>query len=75
MIGFDDGEEKTRILDGRAVATINANLTATADIASAARLAANAGAGFMGITHAGPFDLPFNEVESLLRQPKPTWQA
>ena len=35
MVGFDDGSEQSRTLDGVPVLAINANLTSTADAASA----------------------------------------
>jgi hypothetical protein len=57
MIGFDDGSEKARVLDGKPVKVINANLTATADVTKARRLAANLNVAFMGDTKGGPFDI------------------
>jgi type II restriction/modification system DNA methylase subunit YeeA len=42
MVGFDGGDEPHRVLDGRPTALINSNLTATADITQAKRLAENA---------------------------------
>jgi len=64
MIGFDDGSEKTRTLDGKAVASINSNLTATdTDITKADGLAANIDIAFMGDTKVGPFE--FDEATAL----------
>ncbi len=57
MVGFDDGEEQSRILDGNLVATINANLTSCADITTAAILAENRGICFMGPSPKAPFDI------------------
>jgi hypothetical protein len=58
MIGFDDGSETQRWLDGREVAAINANLSATgADITTARRLAENLDLAFMGDTKGGAFDI------------------
>jgi hypothetical protein len=54
MIGFDDGAEKARTLDGKSVAGINSNLTTTGtDITTAHRLAANIDIAFMGDTKGG----------------------
>ena len=64
MIGFDDGSDKTRTLDGRVVSAINANLTAAADLTQARRIKANSGISFMGDTKGGPFDIP----ETLARE-------
>lgn len=58
IVGFDDGTEKAHTLDGVTVATVNSNLTSNIDITSAARLPENFEIAFMGITPAGPFDLP-----------------
>jgi type II restriction/modification system DNA methylase subunit YeeA len=67
MVGFDDGSQDSRELDGKEVSSINANLKATADVTLARRLPENGGLSFMGVTPAGPFDIP----ESLARE----WMA
>jgi hypothetical protein len=72
MIGFDDGTEKSRTLDGKPVAEINSNLAATtADITTAHRLAANADIAFMGDTKGGPFDIPEGQALAMVRAPNP----
>jgi type II restriction/modification system DNA methylase subunit YeeA len=58
LVGFDDGSEPSRTLDGQPVPTINADLTASADLASAKALRENVGLAFMGDTKGGPFDIP-----------------
>jgi type II restriction/modification system DNA methylase subunit YeeA len=58
LIGFDDGTEPIRLLDGKQVASINSNLTAVADITSATRLSANRSIGFIADVKAGKFDMP-----------------
>ncbi len=68
MIGFDGGEEKTRSLDGKAVATINSNLTSTVDFASAESLLQNAMFSFIGTTKGGSFDISDREAQALLSQ-------
>ena len=57
MIGFDDGSDNVRMLDSKLVLRTNANLTAEADISSAARIKANAEIGFIGVSMHGPFDI------------------
>ena len=57
MIGFDDGSDNVRMLDSKLVLRTNANLTAEADISSAARIKANAEIGFIGVSMHGPFDV------------------
>ena len=67
MVGFDGGLQKEHHLDDRPVMVINADLSAAADITRACRLKENFGLSFMGITPAGPFNIP----EDLARQ----WMA
>ena len=71
MIGFDDGSETLRSLDGRKVKVINPNLTATADVTTATELKANREIAFMGTTKGGAFDIPEGLALELLRAPNP----
>jgi len=71
MVGFDHGSDASRTLDGRRVATINANLTAAADVTRAVRLAENLDVSFMGDTKGGAFDIPEERALSMLRAPNP----
>ena len=71
MIGFDDGTETERQLDGKAVAEIGPQLSCAPDFHLAKPLATNERISFMGITPAGPFDLPFGEISSWLIAPNP----
>ena len=45
---------------------INANLTAAFDLAQAKRLSENLGLSFMGVTPAGPFDIPEARAREML---------
>ncbi len=71
MVGFDKGDEMGRVLDGKAVSVINANLTGTADITQARRLPENANLAFMGDTKGGAFDIEEPLALQFLRQPNP----
>ncbi len=72
MVGFDDGTEKEKHLDGHVVSNINSNLTsATADITKAVRLAANRAFGFIADVKAGQFDLHESDSLPLLHEPNP----
>ncbi len=71
MIGFDDGSNTQRTLDGKQVPTINANLTAKADTTKATRLASNRAIGFIADVKAGLFDLPESAVLEMLSAPNP----
>jgi hypothetical protein len=72
MVGFDDGAEAKRVLDGRGVEEISPQLSATVQIHTARILAANGGTSFMGITPAGPFDVPFEHACEWLTAPNPS---
>jgi type II restriction/modification system DNA methylase subunit YeeA len=72
MVGFDNRQEKERILNGEAVERIYANLTSGADITKATRLPQNQNLSFIGIQKSGPFDLPLADVLQLLALPNPT---
>ena len=71
MVGFDDGTETARTLDGKTVASINPNLTATADITKAVRLASNRAFGFIADVKAGQFDLHESAALPMLHDPNP----
>ncbi|MGD9548884.1 MAG: class I SAM-dependent DNA methyltransferase [Candidatus Krumholzibacteriia bacterium] len=71
MVGFDDGTDGSRVLDGKHVSTINANLTSTVDITQAVPLKENAGIAFMGDTKGGAFDLPEDDALAMLVAPNP----
>jgi hypothetical protein len=58
MIGFDEGGEKLKTLDGKNTASINPNLTEHADTTEAAVLKANERLCFMGPSPKAPFDVP-----------------
>ena len=69
MVGFDDGSQRTRTLDGLHVDSINADLTASANVASALTLPENAGLCFLGVMKGGPFDLTEEQARAMLAAP------
>jgi hypothetical protein len=71
MVGFDDGSEIQRVLDGRPVEVINANLTGLIDVATAHRLKENIGLSAFGVTVVGPFDIGDSEAKAMLASPNP----
>ena len=71
IVGFDDGSETNRELDGEAVQSINANLTSGVDLTAAVKLPENLGAAFMGDTKGGPFDIPDSLAQEMLATPNP----
>jgi len=69
MLGYGEGFVG-RQLDGRAVATINADLTsAAADLTKAARLSANSNIAFQGIKFGSPFEIDEPQARLLLNMP------
>jgi len=71
MVGFDDGSECSRVLDGVEVDRINADLSASTDVTQAQRLRCMRGMSFMGDTKGGSFDLGEDEALELLQSPNP----
>ena len=69
MIGFDNGAEKDRTLDGKAVDQIHADLTAGADFTSAGTLDENRGLCFLGVMKGGPFDIDAATAQAMLASP------
>jgi restriction-modification enzyme MmeI-like protein len=66
MVGFDDGTEQEKTLDGKLVQTIHPNLSASTNVTKAVQLPPNAGVGFIGSCKGGPFDISEVEAISLL---------
>ena len=69
MIGFDDGSQSERKLDGRLVQRINANLTSEADTTLALALAENSGICFVGPSPHGSFDIDDMTARRMLISP------
>jgi len=71
MVGFDDGSQAARCLDGNRVASIHPNLSSVTDSAKAVALPANASLCYLGVMKGGPFDLDDAEAIEMLRSPNP----
>jgi type II restriction/modification system DNA methylase subunit YeeA len=71
MVGFDDGTEKTRVLDGHVVSDVNANLTSNVDVTIAQRLSANSNLSFSGTKKSGDFDIAEELALEWLNAPNP----
>ena len=71
MVGFDNGTEKTRVLDGKDVETINANLTATRDMTCVAALPSNSTQSYQGPVRVGDFNVDFDDALKLLETVNP----
>jgi len=66
MVGFDDGEEATKMLDGVPVGTINPDLTGDLNLTMAAKLPENRGIAFYGTVKIGPFNIEQGVAEEML---------
>jgi type II restriction/modification system DNA methylase subunit YeeA len=75
MIGFDDGMDPKRILDGMGVDSINANLTSSTDVTQTSSLVENLNVAFMGDTKGGTFDVDQVTAISMLKLPNPHGKA
>jgi type II restriction/modification system DNA methylase subunit YeeA len=71
IIGFDDGDGESKVLNGDLVETINSDLTASVDITAAARLGENSDIGFMGFSKKGAFDIPGDVAREWMSAPNP----
>jgi len=69
MIGFDNGDESSKFLDGRPVEWINADLTALSNTTEARILTGNLNIAFIGTQKSGPFDISVEVAEQMLRAP------
>lgn len=72
MIGFDDGSETGRLLDGKAVDRINADLTCEVNLTVARTLSENLGIAFIGTQKSGPFDIEPALAQEMLLQQNPS---
>ncbi|MFQ5434518.1 MAG: class I SAM-dependent DNA methyltransferase, partial [Anaerolineae bacterium] len=66
LVGFDNGAEQSRTLDGQRVTRINADLTRAADLTQAHLLLENKNFAFMGDTKQGPFDIDWKTAKPML---------
>ncbi|NQV26714.1 MAG: class I SAM-dependent DNA methyltransferase [Rhodopirellula sp.] len=66
LVGFDAGHESLRMLDGKVVPAIYADLTAFVDVTKAATLKSNKDIAHQGDTPMGPFEIPESLAHELL---------
>lgn len=69
IVGFDDGQQSARMLNGHHVMSINSDLTSSSDITTALPLAENADIAFMGMSKKGSFDIAGKLAREMLAQP------
>ena len=72
IVGFDDGSEMSKSLDGQTVTVINPDLTSATDFSQAKALKENQGIAFIGVQKGGAFDIPGDLARSWLELPNPS---
>ena len=75
MVGFDSKEQKTYVLDGKQVSSVNPDLTSQANVTQAKPLKENQGIAFIGIQKGGAFDISGDLARSWLNLPNPNGQS
>ncbi len=68
MVGFDNGADSERLLNGQGVASINANLTVGVNVNQAGRLQENFGTSYIGTTKKASLDIAESLAIEFLRQ-------
>jgi hypothetical protein len=69
LICFGDNGDQGAVLDGRAVASINPDLTSGLNLTRAKPLRENRKGAFLGIQKSGPFDVPGALARTWMREP------
>ncbi len=69
MVGFDNGSDHSRTLNGLPVEAIYADLTSLVDVTIAKKLPENRDICFLGMMKAGPFDIDANTAMRMLEAP------
>ena len=68
IVGFDDGTQNEKTLNGVSVGSINADLTAGADLTEARKLAENSGRSFIGDMKKGKFEIDAETAANMILQ-------
>ncbi|MGD9029610.1 MAG: class I SAM-dependent DNA methyltransferase [Anaerolineae bacterium] len=69
MVGFDDGSQQAKQLDGQLVQQISPDLRGDIDLTVAANLPENQAIAFMGDTKGGSFDISPEQAQAMLQAP------
>lgn len=75
LVGFDNGRDTEKLLNGQGVEDIYPDLTSKVDISNAKRLAENASTSFEGVKAMGPFDILYQVAETWISLPNPSGQS
>jgi type II restriction/modification system DNA methylase subunit YeeA len=66
FVGFDNGDEQGRQLDGISVSTINSDLTSNVDLSKGLRLDENERLSFQGVVLRGQFNITHEQAAKML---------
>ncbi|MDZ4720231.1 MAG: type IIL restriction-modification enzyme MmeI, partial [Roseiflexaceae bacterium] len=66
MVGFDSGDETTKLLNGESTSDINDNLTSELNVTKARHLSENANIAFQGPSKKGPFEISVDVAQKML---------
>jgi type II restriction/modification system DNA methylase subunit YeeA len=69
MVGFDDGTEEVKELDGKPVREISPDLRGDLDLTVAEQLPENSDIAYMGDTKGGSFDIPAELAQEMIDAP------
>jgi len=75
LVGFDDGSEAYKVLDGDQVKNISSSLTDGVAVLTARRLAENADTSFVGVQKGGAFDITEETAKGWMNLPNTSGQA
>lgn len=75
MVGFDNGNENQKTLDGLPVTDIHPNLTSQLDLTSAKSLAENQKLSFIGVQKGGAFDITAEQAKEMMQSENPSSQS
>lgn len=67
IVGFDNGDEESKELNGSPVDNINSDLTGDIDLSAGVILAENASLSFQGVVLRGHFNIKRSEAEKMLK--------
>lgn len=69
IVGFDDGSQTVRSLNGKPVESVHSDLTSATDTTSAVTLRENDGICFQGPSAKGAFDIDYDTAKGMLTAP------
>jgi len=75
MIGFDDGTETARVLDGLNATQISPNLSCDFDASQASKISANVGVYVRSPEKGAKFEIPEQFALEMLKQPNPNGRS